>query len=1437
MAGNNVDWLSIEVTSDVSKAVSGIKSLAKAMEALERSVERSSVGKASSSITGLASAIGKLGGSNVESAIKNMPHLARELNNMMTVLSKSPAVKGNIVQMTQALAKLASQGQKVATATNALANGMNKNTSPGMRTASTSGNQLSRVLKNINSQNVKLCSSIDVLRKGISFVNPQRLLRPLMQISGVIGTIYTSCFMFFGLFRKMKDAIAYAADLTEVQHVVDVQFGNMKDKLEDFTKTSIKDFGINELSAKSYASVFQSMGNAIGITGAQVAGAQKHLSQFKTPYGAVNGYNELSNSMADMSINLTKLTADISSFYNVNQDEVAKSLQSGIFAGQSRPLRRFGVDLTQATLQEWALTNGIKANFKTMTQAEKTMLRYAYTMERLGVAQGDYAYTSKTWANQVRLLKQQFQQLGAIIGQGLIQWLKPFLIGMNQVLSRVVEFAKKVVNALGKIFGWEVEIGAGALDTDLDEAVGDVTDLGNAVDSTTDSVKELNKQVQGFDKLNILTTNKNNKNPSSGAGTGTSGAGASGGNSDVTTQLKQTTGLFESEIDNLYELGEKIRDALIRAMDNIDWDSIYKKAANFGKGLAEFLNGLFSNDKEGNNVFSKTGETIAKALGAALTAINEFATNFKWNDFGKNLASGFIKFAEKMDWGLSVETFKNLGTGLADALNGLFANDKDGNNIFKAVGKTLAGTLNTVIAGSLAFAEKFDWSMFGTNLASGLTEFLKDFDWSAAGKNFHKWMQGIKESFKSFVKYLTEHPEDILKAFTDFFSEITLEDIGILIGLMTIKKIGSWVLAGGVKELAETAISGLFRNAGIAISAKITGMSFVEASSAAGAGTLGASVGTSILSSLKSALSTAFTGAGLALIESTGAATAGGALLTLGVPVGFAITPIIGQAILTDIHKKAEEEGDKATKEIVEAAWGKKGTVTKDSEGKYHVSQDVGIDFKGTFNWIANGVTNFFTWLSNKLFPKNTNYKVNGKTISTNYTAAIDIGGTLKWAGGKIKSFLSWLAKAIFPDKKNYTVNGKKITATYTAGVDVGGALQWTGTKIKSFLSWLAGKIFPDKKNYKVNGKTISTTYTASINVGGTLKWIGTKLKSFLTWLAGALFPDKKNYKVNGKNISVSYNTSVNVGGVVKWIGEKIGNFTSWVREKIFGKGTKTSAVDVGTINGNAKINADVTLKKDGWSSVTSWVKEKLGDGSVNKPIGLTKLGGKDKNAWSGKSVGQWVGSAYNMGKTVPHTEIGLSRLNGKSKSAWAGKTVAGWINMHYNNTNPVSKVSLARAKSWEKKTITQYIADKWGGRSVMVPISLKEKSKKNFVWATESGGVFTGAGWKPVQGYATGGMPNTAEVFMARENGLPEMVGTIGGHTAVMNNDQIVASVSNGVARANAEQNELLRTQNALLRRILAKETGITSRDVFNACRSENNNYKNRTGKSAFAY
>ena len=119
--------------------------------------------------------------------------------------------------------------------------------------------------------------------------------------------------------------------LTEVQNVVDVTFGRYRKKIEELASGSIENFGMSELTTKEIASRFQAMGTAMGFS---------------------------TGKMSEMSVGLTKLAADMASFYNVDQEKVAKSLES-VFTGQTRPLRTYGLDLSQATLKEWALKQGM----------------------------------------------------------------------------------------------------------------------------------------------------------------------------------------------------------------------------------------------------------------------------------------------------------------------------------------------------------------------------------------------------------------------------------------------------------------------------------------------------------------------------------------------------------------------------------------------------------------------------------------------------------------------------------------------------------------------------------------------------------------------------------------------------------------------------------------------------------------------------------------------------------------------------------------------------------------------------------------------------------------------------------------------------------------------------------------------------------------------
>ena len=394
-----------------------------------------------------------------------------------------------------------------------------------------------------------------------------------------------------------------------------------------------------------------------------------------------------------------------------------------MFTGETEPVRQFGLDVTNATLAQWALNNGLNANISSMSQAEKAMLRYQYIMANTTAAQGDFAKTSGTWANQVRILAENFKALGSIIGNVLINAFKPLISVLNSAVSAVTSAVETIANALGAIFGWTIEISsAGSVSdatglSDTASALNDVGDsaggAGRNMGRAAKNAKELKRAMMGFDKIEKLpdTSSSGGSGGSGGGGSGGSGGGGGAGGaggSGAKANIVKTESIFDkykSDIKSLEELGKYIGDALKNAMDNIPWDSIYKKAEQFGTGLASFLNGLFE---------GKAGETL----------------------FGK-------------------------------------------------VGKTIAGSLNTVISASLGFTNEFDFYQFGVNLADAVNQFFRTFDFKKLAKAINGWAKGIKDTIAGFLDTITW--KDILNATSDFLGTLNIDMVEVVIGALILK--------------------------------------------------------------------------------------------------------------------------------------------------------------------------------------------------------------------------------------------------------------------------------------------------------------------------------------------------------------------------------------------------------------------------------------------------------------------------------------------------------------------------------------------------------------------------------------------------------------------------------------------------------------------------
>lgn len=293
--------------------------------------------------------------------------------------------------------------------------------------------------------------------------------------------------------------------------------------------------GKGAVAAKEFA---DSVSDAMGIDVAEWMNYQGTFKQLTSGFGIVE------DKANTMSKNLTQLSYDLASFFNTDVETAFEKLSSAM-AGQVKGLREFGIDTTVASLQEYALAKGIDKSVRSMTQAEKSMLRYNYIMENSIKIQGDMARTIATPANSIRiltaLLTQMKRALGNIVSVIVVKFI-PYVQAMVEIIT-------DAANSLAKFLGYELpEIDYSGLGSGFSDEFEDAED---SLDGVSDSIKAIKKQLMGFDELNIIS---NPDTSSSGAG---AGAGA-GGVMDMTPiEYDFLAGL---KTDKLDEIKEKIKE-------------------------------------------------------------------------------------------------------------------------------------------------------------------------------------------------------------------------------------------------------------------------------------------------------------------------------------------------------------------------------------------------------------------------------------------------------------------------------------------------------------------------------------------------------------------------------------------------------------------------------------------------------------------------------------------------------------------------------------------------------------------------------------------------------------------------------------------------------------------------------------------------------------
>lgn len=567
-------------------------------------------------------------------------------------------------------------------------------------------------------------------------------------VLGTVGKIGAAIGIAFGvsaLVKFAKQSIELSSDVQEVQNVVDVAFGDMKDQMEAFADTAIDKFGISALTAKRTGSTYMAMAKGMGIAGQEAA---------------------------DMALNLTGLSADMASFYNVSQKYTDIALKS-VFTGETETLKQYGIVMTQTNLQEFARQKGITKSIQSMTQQEQTMLRYQYVMKQTALAQGDFVRTQNSWANQTRILSERWKEMQIVWGDAfrtIGTLILPAVNSLIKGLTKVGEYAKAAAQAIARMFGKEID-SSEETSKNIENSVENQNDLTQATEETT---KAIQQQLAGFDEVNQLSK-ETAKNAAEAGSTGKSGSG---------TQISSV----------------KVKDV---KFDTKNLENQLQKLLTKFAPLTNAFKGLWEQMKK---IASIEFTSLNSLWNATLKPMGEWLVNSVFAQIVSDIANG-LKNSE--------EPLQNLNNVLGkvaahtfDSLKWLWENILHP-TVEWTVTELLPASLDTVAAAiesvdTVIEEAKPSLQWFWDNVLVP----IRDFAWDVT----IAFLKGLTKAFKAFTKWAKENPETV-QAIADAI-------LGFLAGLWvynTSKKIIDFMgdLITKFKEFGG--LKGMFSSIGAAI--------------------------------------------------------------------------------------------------------------------------------------------------------------------------------------------------------------------------------------------------------------------------------------------------------------------------------------------------------------------------------------------------------------------------------------------------------------------------------------------------------------------------------------------------------------------------------------------------------------------------------------------
>lgn len=506
----NIDKLTTAISNlrtkgNVTKVVNSLDKLAGSIATLKQaSAGMSGLDKITSFLNGL---------SNV-----NTTASAKSINTVVNAIKKIPAavsglngvdfysMSGSITQLTNALAPLSILDASNLKALGSAFNAIGKVPDLTDKLKATDRDSFASSCQKISTAITPLVSQLDKVGNAFAKLPPQ-LSKVVTQANRVTAANEKQRKSYLSLSNQMNGFMRNMAKLVSLKAIAEY-LGNAVAKFNDFYEaTDLFHNAMGNLSGEA-DTLISKMQVLLDVDPTKAMTYMATIQSLGTSFGLT------SDKAYILSKNLTQLAYDEGSYWNKDVAETFTAMSSAI-SGEIEPIRRLGVDLSQARLQQELLALGFNKQVSSLSQADKAVLRYIAIMKQTANVQGNLAQTIQSPANQIKILKAQLDMLAKSVGSLLYPAMKSIL----PPLIAAVQLIREFVQWVAKLMGVKVVF------TDFTKSADSVGGIGDAMDDTTDSTKKAAKALKdytmGFDELNIIDPTQ---------GSSGSGGGASAGN-------------------------------------------------------------------------------------------------------------------------------------------------------------------------------------------------------------------------------------------------------------------------------------------------------------------------------------------------------------------------------------------------------------------------------------------------------------------------------------------------------------------------------------------------------------------------------------------------------------------------------------------------------------------------------------------------------------------------------------------------------------------------------------------------------------------------------------------------------------------------------------------------------------------------------------------